>query len=258
VTTGDLVLPLADDNEVVRYVVIDDEPRYRLPIEPMNGADLLLVGGYGSVDDFLGIQRQPCHVVVLDLCLNRQTGDAAVLQGVRAILQLSQDHGHRVLVHTADGRPEPVARCVAAGAAGFVSKYIDPAVLAAAIVEVGRNGQVVTEALNESLRQLLKRCRDVRLSKPLEDTLALLDTGLSDSEIARRRQLSPRTIEDHKRKILLLLCKELEAEKLGYGELRHELGVGHGDLVNDPAGHRPVRGALKRAMEWLGESRPRR
>jgi DNA-binding NarL/FixJ family response regulator len=184
VTARDLVLPLADGNEVARYVVIDDEPRYRLPIEPGYRADLLLVGGYGTVDDFLDIQRQPCHVVVLDLCLNRQTGDAAVLQGVQAIRQLTNEHGHRVLVHTADARPEPVARCVAAGAAGYVSKYIDPGMLAAAIAEVGRSGHVITEALNDSLHDLLRRSRDVRLSSTLEATLALLDRGLPDAEIA--------------------------------------------------------------------------
>jgi hypothetical protein len=40
-TTRDLVLPLAHDNEAVRYVVIDDEPRYRLPIEPHDRMDAL-------------------------------------------------------------------------------------------------------------------------------------------------------------------------------------------------------------------------
>jgi DNA-binding NarL/FixJ family response regulator len=255
VTISRLVLPLADSIEAVRYVVIDDEPRYRLPIEPPNRADLLLVGGYGTVDDFLDIQRHPCHVVVLDLCLNRQTGDAAVLQGVRAIRQLTDDHGHRVLVHTADARPEPVARCVAAGAAGYVSKYVDSGVLAAAIVEVGRRGHVITEALNDSLRDLVRRSRDVRLSSTLEDTLALLDRGLPDAEIARQRQLSLRTIEDHKRKILDELCRQQKAEKRGYGELRIELGVGPGDIVNDPASHRPARGAIARALWWLLKAR---
>ena len=106
-TSGPPVLPLAQTSEPVRYVVIDDEPRYRQPIsapDQPDCADLLLVGGYGTVEAFIGIQRQPCHVVVLDLCLNRQTGDKAVLQGVRAIRQLAGEYGHRILVHTADER----------------------------------------------------------------------------------------------------------------------------------------------------------
>ena len=40
----------------------------------------------------------PRHVVVLDLRLNRQPGNPAVLQGVRAIRELTREHGHRVLV----------------------------------------------------------------------------------------------------------------------------------------------------------------
>jgi transposase len=56
----------------------------------------------------------------------------------------------------------------------------------------------------------------------LEEALALLETGMSDLEIARKRQLSARTIEDHKRRIL-------------------DLGIRRSDLVNDPTGHRPAR-----------------
>src|SRR5215469_8735821 len=102
--------------------------------------DLELAGSYGTVEAFLAIQRRRCHVVVLDLCLNRQTGDKALLQGVRAIRQLAGELGHRVIVYTADERPEPVARRVAAGARAYVSKYRDPAALARAVDELGHQG----------------------------------------------------------------------------------------------------------------------
>jgi hypothetical protein len=39
---------------------------------------LELVGGYPDVESFTAIQNEPCHVIVLDLCLNRRTGDAAL------------------------------------------------------------------------------------------------------------------------------------------------------------------------------------
>ena len=244
-------LALAGPDEPVRYVVIDDEPRYRQGLGPPDGTDLVQVGGYGSVEDFLHIQRQPCHVIVLDLCLNRLTGDTAVLQGVRAIRTLVTDHQQRVLVYTADERPEPVARCVAAGAAGYVSKYLgDTTVLTQAVMEIGRHGSVVTEALHNALRSLISRCRDIRLSDTLEETLVLLDRGRTDQEIAQLRVLSPRTIEDHKRKILELFGADLESQWHGFADLTHQLGVGPGGLVNDEAGQRPQRGLLKRAMPW--------
>ena len=164
-TAGPPVLPLASADEPVRYVIIDDEPRYRQGLGAADGARLVQVGGYGSVDDFICIQREPCHVVVLDLCLNRQTGDKAVLQGVLAIRQLTGRFGHRVLVYSADPRPEPVARCVAAGAAGFVDKYNDEfGVLAQAVDEIGRNGHIVTGSLHNALRQAgqdVPRCPSV-------------------------------------------------------------------------------------------------
>jgi len=49
----------------------------------------------------------------------------------------------------------------------------------------------------------------------LEEALALLETGMSDLEIARKRQLSARTIEDHKRKILEVFGTTMEARHQG-------------------------------------------
>jgi DNA-binding NarL/FixJ family response regulator len=247
---GPLALRLASADEPVRYVLIDDEPRYRQAIDIPGNPNLQLSGGYGSADAFIAIHRQPCHVVVLDLCLNRQTGDKAVLQGVRAIRQLTSTYGQRVLIFSAEERPEPVARCVAAGAAGYISKYDAPATLAYAIDEVGRHGSIVSDSLHDALRQLAARCRDIRLSGTLEDTLILLETGMTDLEISVRRQLSPRTIEDHKRKILEIFGASLEARRQGFAQLTRELGIAPGDLVNDQAGQRPARGLIARAMPW--------
>lgn len=250
-TAESLALPLASAGEPVRYVIIDDEPIYRQGLGAANGPRLIQVGGYGSVDDFVCIQREPCHVVVLDLCLNRQTGDQAVLQGARAIRQLVDQLGHRVLVYSADPRPEPVARCVAAGAAGFVDKYNDDfGVLAQAVDEIGRNGYIVTDSLHNALRKLVKKCRDVRLSDTLEETLVLLDKGMRDVEIAKMRCLSAKTIEDHKRKILAEFGNDLEARVPGFADLTRELGIAPGDIINDRAGHRPGRGLIVRAMPW--------
>lgn len=256
--TGPEVLPLAADDEPVRYVVIDDEPKYRDGLGGHAGLRLIQVGGYGSVEAFVGLQREACHVVVLDLCLNRQTGDAAILQGVRAIRLLVGEYGQRVLVHTADPRPEPVARCVAAGAVGYVSKYNgDASALARAVDEIGRNGVITTDALHEDLRRLIDQCGDVRLSETVEQTLALLDRGLTDLQIAEERHLSPRTIEDHKSKILAQFGAEMQARRLGFGDLRRELGIEEGDLVNDPAGQRPSKDAIARALAWVRRRRRR-
>ena len=249
-TGGSGVLPLAAIGEPVRYVLIDDEPRYRQAIEVSAGLDLALAGSYGTVEAFLGIQRQPCHVVVLDLCLNRQTGDRAVLQGVRAIRELAGQFGHRVVVYTADERPEPVARCVAAGAVAYVSKYDDTPVLARTVDEVGRRGSIISDCLHQALHKLAADCPDVRLSATLEETLALLETGMSDVEIATKRHLSARTIEDHKRKILEIFGTTMEARHQGFGGLARDLGIRPGDLVNDRAGQRPARGLIARMMPW--------
>lgn len=253
-TTGGppAALPLAAPDERVHYVLIDDEPRYRQGLGQANGFPLQQVGGWGSVDDFLHLQQRGCHVILLDLCLNRQCGEPAILQGVRAIKKLVHEYGQRILVYTAEVRPEPIARCVAAGAAGYASKYLgDDAALAHAMMEIGRNGSIVTPALHDALRQLVSQCRDVRLSLPLEETLALLDHGLTDQEISDRLHKSKRTIEEHKHKILELFGEDLENRRRSFSDLRYEYGVDPTDLVNDTPGSRPARGLIRDALSWL-------
>lgn len=252
-TTRPTVLPPPAPEAPVRFVVIDDEPIYRTGLAKAPGHQLEQVGGWNSVDAFLALQREPFHVVVLDLCLNRQTGDPAVLQGVLAIQKLVDELGAPILVHTADPRPEPVARCVAAGASGYVSKYNgDQGVLAAAVDEIGRHGAIMNDALHRALRELVSRCRDVRLSKPLERTLNLLDQGRTDKQIAQELQLSARTVEDQKRKILEIFGADLE-ERTTFARLRYELGVGPGDIVNDaPPNQRLGRGLIAQALARLG------
>jgi DNA-binding NarL/FixJ family response regulator len=244
-------LPLAAAGEMVNYVVIDDEPLYRSGIAHPAYPLLVRVGGYGSVDDFLGLQAQPCHVVVLDLCLNRQTGDRAVLQGVRAIRTLVEKFGQRVLVFTAEERPEPIARCVMAGASGYVSKYgPDTAAVAQAVDEVGRHGEIVTKELHDPLRALLRSCPDVRLTRAQEQTLVLLCSRLPMKEIAARQHLTVRTIEQHKVAILGQFSEQMDSREMGFAELANFLGVLPGDLVNDEAGTRLGKGRLARAMPW--------
>ena len=55
---SDLGRQLAAAGEPVRYVLIDDEPRYRQALDVPDGLDLALAGSYGTVEAFIAIQRQ--------------------------------------------------------------------------------------------------------------------------------------------------------------------------------------------------------
>ena len=103
-----------------------------------------------------------------DLCLNGQTGDTAVLR-VSARSGNSSAGSVTASWCTQPTRNLPMARCVAAGAAGFVDKYNhDFGVLVQAADEIGRSGHIVTGSLRNALRKLAWKCRDVRLSDTLE------------------------------------------------------------------------------------------
>ena len=145
-----------------------------------------------------------------------------------------------------------MARCVAAGAAGFVDKYNDDfGVLAQAVEEIGRKGHIVTGSLHNALRKLAGKCRDVRLSDTLEETLVLLDQGMKDVEIAKLRCLSAKTIEDHKRKILVEFGGDLEARISGFGNLTRELGIAPGDMSLMRAVVSGASGVVRPAPKYL-------
>jgi hypothetical protein len=47
----------------------------------------------------------------------------------------------------------------------------------------------------------------------------------------------------------------MEARQIGFADLARELGIRHGDLVNDPPGNRLGRGLIARAMPWARRSK---
>ncbi len=188
--------------ERIRVLVVDDHPVVRQGLRTFLDLqdDMTVVGE--AEDGTAGVaaaERLRPDVVLLDLRMPGADGVAA-LRELRA-----RDNPARVLVITSFTEPGTVLPAVRAGAAGYVSKDVDPPALATAIRAV-HAGHVL---LSDEVARLLARgdppADAVRLTPREREVLGELARGRSNREIARTLTLSEKTVKTHVSAILMKL-----------------------------------------------------
>lgn len=174
----------------IRLLVADDQVLVRDALSALLDleADLTVVARVGRGDEVVAaaLEHAP-DVCLLDLEMPGLDGVEATA-AVRAACP-----GARVLIVTTFGRPGYLRRALDAGAAGFVVKDIPAGELVDAVRRVHAGLRVVdptlaTESLLGGASPLTERETEV---------LRLVAKGLSAKQIARRLDLSHRTVENH-------------------------------------------------------------
>jgi len=183
-----------------RVVVADDHPIYRegLAAAIRERPELALVaecdGGEEAVE---AVREHAPDIALLDV---RMRG----LDGVSALARLGGARSRtRVVFLSAFGDGEVVARALAAGAAGFLSKEAESEDICDALVAAA-DGQIVlspglqTEVVRELRRSAVEA---VRLSEREHDVLRLTARGHSGREIAARLGVAPSTVTTHLKRV---------------------------------------------------------
>lgn len=179
--------------EPIRVLVADDHPIVRqglktfLDIQP----DLTVVAEARDGDEALAlIAAHEPDVVLLDLKMPGSDG-AKVLSRLAEL-----KHPAKVIVLTSVTEASRVGEAVAAGAAGFLYKDIDPESLAQAIRSVA-DGQVIFA--REAVAAMTAPVpRPVASLTPRErEVLALVAAGRSNREIARQLSVAEKTVKTH-------------------------------------------------------------
>ncbi|MEU6857368.1 response regulator transcription factor [Glycomyces sp. NPDC046736] len=176
----------------IRLLLVDDHPVVRrglrgyLELEP----DLTVAGEAGDGEEALELiaELRP-DVVLLDLKMPGLDG-----QGV---LDRLGDDAPRVLVLTSATDADRVPTAIAAGAAGFVYKDIDPDALAGAIRTV-HSGQMLLAPV--AMRGLLSggAAPSAPSLTPRESqVLGLIAKGQTNRQIARALGVSEKTVKTH-------------------------------------------------------------
>ena len=170
--------------------LIDDDEAVRASLALLIGTVGLRVQTWGDPQAFItGFDRQSIGVIVLDVRMPGISGltvlETLVAQGV----------DQPVIMLTGHGTVQMCRRAFKAGAAEFLEKPV--------------NDEALLEALQNGVRQHVKsrqrhtidqqtRERFTQLSAREHEVLALIVGGLTNKEMGRALDVSPRTVETHR------------------------------------------------------------
>ncbi|MAR45739.1 MAG: DNA-binding response regulator [Gemmatimonadaceae bacterium] len=187
---------IADDHSVVRQGI-------RGVLEEIDGLDV--IGEVGDGVEALGMVTDLSpDVVVLDV-------NMPAMSGLEVTMALREEGSPvRVLILSMHDDPEYVLQAVRAGADGYVLKDVSPAELRDAVIAVheGRDHFTarVTQQLSVGLRREIEeeqlRARLGSLTQREREVLLLVAQGLTNREAGGQLEISPRTVETHRERVM--------------------------------------------------------
>jgi two-component system, NarL family, response regulator LiaR len=191
----------------IRLVIVDDHSVVREGLRAFLRLQegIEVVGEAASGEEAIRVARaSPPDVVLLDLVMPGGDGVGAI----RDLIDVAP--GVRVLVLTSFADDAQIFAAMAAGAAGYLLKDIDPEALAGGIrdVHAGR------PALHPSVAARLMRRGDATTSARLgitareHDVLRLMVEGLANKQIAQRLGIGEKTVKTHVSRVLAKLGVE--------------------------------------------------
>ena len=192
--------------------LIDDDEAVRTSLALLIGTVGLRVQAWADPQAFLaGFDRQGIGAIVLDVRMPGISGLAVLDQLV------AQGVDQPVIMLTGHGTVEMCRRAFKAGAAEFLEKPVDDESLLEAL-----QAAVRTHVKSRERHQADRAARErfAQLSAREREVLGLIVTGLTNKEIGRALDLSPRTVETHRANLFAKLQAASLAQLIrGYATL---------------------------------------
>ncbi|MGB3071100.1 MAG: response regulator [Ottowia sp.] len=170
--------------------LVDDDAAVRDSLALLIGTVGLRVETWADPQTFLaGFERGSIGAIVLDVRMPGTSGLAVLDQLV------AQGVDQPILMLTGHGTVDMCRRAFKAGAAEFLEKPVDDEVLIEALQSAVRQ-HVRTRERQNADRSAQERY--AQLSPREREVLGLITSGLTNKEIGRALDLSPRTVETHR------------------------------------------------------------
>ncbi|UUZ77570.1 response regulator [Polaromonas sp. P1(28)-13] len=182
--------------------LIDDDEAVRSSLALLIGTVGLRVQSWADPQSFINeFDRQTIGAIVLDVRMPGISG-LSVLDTLKA-----QGVDQPIIMLTGHGTVEMCRRAFKSGAAEFLEKPVNDEQLLEALQNAVRQ-HVKSRERNKADRQAQERY--AQLSEREREVLGLIVAGLTNKEIGRALDVSPRTVETHRAN----LFAKLEAESL--------------------------------------------
>ena len=199
-------------DDVIRVVVVDDHPLFRLGLVGLLGSlDGIRVTGQAA--DRAGLTSaiaEPPHVILMDLHLDTPSGESE--SGIELTRWLHHTHPEiAVLVITMSDDDTSVAAAIRAGARGYLLKAAAPDEVERAVRAVA-NGEMILgpQVAVRAMAQVIGGRAAIRVPFPEltdreREVLDLVARGFDNTTISRRLVLSPKTVRNHIANVLAKL-----------------------------------------------------
>ena len=186
--------PVPDGDGVIRVVLVDDHAVIRAGLEQLLAGtpDIEVVGqadnGRTAVDV---VRRLRPDVVLMDLQMPGVDGVAATR------MMMEEQLGVDVLVLTSFSDSERIVAAIDAGAVGYLLKDADPEDVLQGIRAVTRGGSPIHPRAARTLLGIRAGSSQVQLTSRETEILRLVREGLANKQIARRLDITERTVKAH-------------------------------------------------------------
>ncbi|MGL5823798.1 MAG: hypothetical protein ACRCYU_03005 [Nocardioides sp.] len=213
-------------------IVVDDAPVVREGL-PALMPRITFVGSYPTVEAMLA-DAPAADLVVLDLHLANPV-QPSVRQGLAAVRAAARS-GYRICVYSQEERRFVLAGCLAAGAAGLVSKSALMVHAEQDFCEVADGARVLPPQVIGLIDVLVRRNRVTILSERQRQVLTGRARGLTYAELSHELYLSESTLRGYWRDVIDQVGAYLRGTTPA--DIEHALGLAPGDLLDfwpDPA-----------------------
>jgi DNA-binding NarL/FixJ family response regulator len=178
----------------MRLLIVDDHAIVRSGLQQLFAVvpDVEVVGIAGDGRAAVDLVRELVpDVVLMDLAMPRLDGVGAT----RAILTSHPDT--KIVILTSYVDEDRMLDALEAGALGFVFKHSDPQVVIKAVRIAYEGGALLDPLAGRVLMERGRRAANLTLSPRELDVLRLVGEGLANKQIARRLDITERTVKAH-------------------------------------------------------------
>ncbi|KGF81298.1 LuxR family transcriptional regulator [Massilia sp. JS1662] len=207
----------------IRVFIADDHAIVREGLKQIlaEQRDIVVAGEAETGLDAVKLFRKSrCNVVLLDISLPDRNG-IEVLKQIK-----SEQPDLAVLMLSMHREDQYAIRSLKAGAAGYLTKQSAPKELVNAIRQVAGGQRYVSAQLAQVLAAQLGENHELPVHETLSDreyqTLTLIASGKTVSEIARELSLSVKTVSEYRSRLLAKMKLKTSAELTHYA-IRNQL-----------------------------------
>ncbi len=207
---------------MIKILVVDDHALIRKGLKQLLGEspDMQVTGeAEAGMQAISMVREQHFDLVLLDIALPDMHG-MDVLKRLK-----SEQPGIKVIVQSMYPEEQYGARALKAGAAGYINKQSAPEKLIGAIRQVISGKKYISETLAEQmLNTLIGESQDLlhqTLSNREFQTLCLMSSGKSLTEISEIMLLSPKTVSVYRARMLEKMGFKNNAEAVHYAIAYH-------------------------------------